>query len=110
MGAVTLTPDGSHRTQNFLVRQLTQLANAIRAHCGQFGLVVPKGVPNMGRLVAEAETADLPIEARMPLKLLVGQFNDTKARRNTAIQTPNTWPHPTSCQSSPNPSSCGSHP
>ena len=70
----------SHRTRDFLVRQLTQLANAIRAHLGEFGLVVPKGVHNMGRLVAEAEAADLPTEARMPLDLLVGQFGDTKAR------------------------------
>ena len=70
----------SHRTRDFLVRQLTQLANAIRAHLGEFGLVVPKGVHNMNRLVAEAEAADLPAEARMPLDLLVGQFADTKAR------------------------------
>lgn len=69
-----------HRTRDFLVRQLTQLANAIRAHLGEFGLVVPKGVHNMGRLVTEAEVADLPAEARMPLDLLVGQFRDTKAR------------------------------
>ena len=34
----------------------------------------------MDRLVAAAETATLPAEARMPLDLLVGQFNDTKAR------------------------------
>lgn len=70
----------SHRTRDFLVRQLTQLANAIRAHLGEFGLVVPKGVHNMNRLVTEAQAADLPDEARMPLDLLVGQFNDTKAR------------------------------
>lgn len=70
----------SHRTRDFLVRQLTQLANAIRAHLGEFGLVVPKGVHNMNRLVTEAEAADLPAEARMSLDLLVGQFTDTKAR------------------------------
>jgi transposase len=27
----------SHRMRDFLVRQLTQLANAIRAHLGEFG-------------------------------------------------------------------------
>ena len=70
----------SHRTRDFLVRQLTQLANAIRAHLGEFGLVVPKGAHNMGRLVKEAAAADLPPEARMPLDLLVGQFAATKAR------------------------------
>lgn len=82
----------SHRTRDFLVRQLTQLANAIRAHLGEFGLVVPRGVHNMGRLVAEAEAADLPTEARMPLDLLVGQFADTKARID-AITTdlPSPW-------------------
>jgi transposase len=69
-----------HRARDFLVRQLTQLANAIRAHLGEFGIVVPKGVHNMGRLIAEAETADLPLEARMPLDLLAGQFRDTKQR------------------------------
>lgn len=73
----------SHRVRDFLVRQLTQLANAIRAHLGEFGLVVPKGVHNMNRLVAEAEAADLPPEARMPLDLLVGQFTDTKVRIDT---------------------------
>ena len=73
----------SHRTRDFLVRQLTQLANAIRAHLGEFGLVVPKGVHNMGRLVAEADAADLPPQARMPLELLAGQFSDTKARIDT---------------------------
>lgn len=73
----------SHRTRDFLVRQLTQLANAIRAHLGEFGLVVPKGVRDMGRLVAAAEAAHLPPEARMPLDLLVGQFADTKTRIDT---------------------------
>jgi transposase len=72
-----------HRTRDFLVRQLTQLANAIRAHLGEFGLVAPKGVHNMGRLVAEAGVAELPPEARAPLDLLSEQFRDTKARIDT---------------------------
>lgn len=73
----------SQRTRDFLIRQLTQLANAIRALLGKFGLVVPKGVHPMGRLLAEAEAAKLPPEARMPLDLLVGQFADTKTRIDT---------------------------
>lgn len=77
----------SHRARDFLVRQLTQLANAIRAHLGEFGLVVPKGVHNMGRLLAEAEAADLPPEARMPLDLLVGPFSDTKTRIDAITST-----------------------
>jgi transposase len=69
-----------HRTRDFLVRQLTQITNALRAHLGEFGIVVPKGVHNMGRLLAEAEAADLPSETREPLELLAGQFRDTKGR------------------------------
>lgn len=69
-----------HRTRDFLVRQLTQLANAIRAHLGEFGIVAPKGVHHMKRLVAAAEAADLPANARAPPDLLAGQFRDTKER------------------------------
>jgi transposase len=57
-----------------------QIANAIRAHLGEFGIVVPKGVHNMGRLLAEADAADLPPEAREPLDPLAVQFRDTKGR------------------------------
>jgi transposase len=60
------------RARDFLVHQLTRLANAIRGHLGEFGLCVPKGVHNMGRLCAEAEAAELPAGARMPLERLVG--------------------------------------
>ena len=69
-----------HRVRDFLVRQLTQLSNAIRAHLNEFGVVVPKGVHNIGRLLAEAEAADLPPEVRTPLDLLAGQFRDTRQR------------------------------
>lgn len=72
-----------HRTRDFLVRQLTQLANAIRAHRGEFGIVVAKGVHNMGRLVEAAGAADLPQAARLPLDLLVRQFTETKGRIDT---------------------------
>ena len=34
----------------------------------------------MGRLIAAAEAADLPAEARIPLDLLAGQFRDTRER------------------------------
>ena len=53
-----------HRTRVFPVRQLTQLAYAIRAHLGAFGLVAPKGVHTMGRPGCNAEAALLPSEAQ----------------------------------------------
>jgi len=69
-----------HRTRDFPVRQLTQIVNPIRGQLAEFGLVVPKGVHNLGRLVTKAKAADPPIEARMPPDLLVGQVTETKAR------------------------------
>ena len=69
-----------HRVRDFLVRQLTQTTNAIRAHLGEFGIVAPKGVHNVERLLATAETANLPESARNPIRLLAEQFRDTKLK------------------------------
>ena len=40
------------RTRDLLVRQRTQLINALRGHMGEFGVVVPQGASQAGRLVA----------------------------------------------------------
>lgn len=69
-----------HRTRDFLVRQLTQVTNAMRAHLGEFGIVAPKGVHNVARLLASAETADLPENARGSIELLAEQFHDTQTK------------------------------
>jgi transposase len=69
-----------HRTRDFLVRQLTQVTNAIRAHLAEFGIVAPKGVHNVERLLTVAEDAALPEGARNPVKLLAEQFRDTQMK------------------------------
>ena len=69
-----------HRTRDFLVRQQTQLSNAIRAHLGEFGIVVAKGVHNVERLLTLAEEAALPEAARQSIRLLAEQFRDTHGR------------------------------
>jgi len=70
----------THRVRDFLVRQLTQVTNAIRAHLGEFGIVAPKGVHNVERLLAMAEDAALPESARQPMQVLAEQFRDTRRR------------------------------
>ncbi len=70
----------THKAREFLVRQLTQVTNAIRAHLGEFGIVAPKGVHNVGRLLEAGERADLPAAARAPLRLLADQFFETRKR------------------------------
>ena len=53
-----------HRTRDFLVRRLTQIANALRARLAEFGVVVPKGIHNLERLLtatdARPATGDPP--------------------------------------------------
>ncbi|MFV0409160.1 MAG: IS110 family transposase, partial [Paracoccus sp. (in: a-proteobacteria)] len=38
----------TRKAREFLVRQQTQTVNAIRAHLGEFGIVVAQGIHNMG--------------------------------------------------------------
>lgn len=70
----------THRVRDFLVRQQTQLANAIRAHLGEFGIVTARGVHNVARLLSMAEAAALPEPARQSIRLLAEQFRDTHDR------------------------------
>ena len=77
----------AHRTRDFLVRQLTQLTNAIRARLGEFGIGAPKGVHNVERLLAMAEDTALPEPARQPMQLLAEQFRDTHKRIDAVTAT-----------------------
>lgn len=70
----------THKAREFLVRQQTQLVNAIRAHLGEFGMVLPKGIHNTDRLIAACDRADLPTPARKALNLLADQLIDTQKK------------------------------
>ena len=67
-----------HKTRDFLVRQRPQIVNAIRAHLGEFGAVVAKGLHNVDRLLEAA--CDVPPAAVPALDMLSGQLRDTRAR------------------------------
>jgi transposase len=54
--------------------------NAIRAHLGEFGIVVAKGIHNADRLIAACDRADLPVPARKALNLLADQLVDTQRK------------------------------
>lgn len=66
-----------HRTRALLIRQRTMLANALRAHLAEFGIVAAKGLSQLGALAAvatdEAETR-IPAVARPALRALVDQI------------------------------------
>ncbi len=71
-----------HKARDFLVRQRTQTVNAIRAHPGEFGIVIAKGIHNVARLLEAAR--DVPAAARPALELLTDQLRDLEARIDEA--------------------------
>ena len=67
-----------HRARDFLVGQVTQIGNAIRAHMAEFGIVTAKGSKRVAALAEELVA--LPEAARLPLRALFDQLAETQAR------------------------------
>jgi transposase len=66
-----------HRTRDLLVRQRTQLVNALRGHLAEFGVVAAKGITKLSgllALIADAADERLPPLARELLATLVEQL------------------------------------
>jgi transposase len=62
-----------HRTRDLLIRQRTQLINALRAHLAELGIVAAQGCEGIKKLlaiVADERDARLPIDARASLIVL----------------------------------------
>lgn len=64
------------RTRNLLVRQRTQLINALRGHMTEFGMVVAQGPMHVARLIAIVgdPDSDLPESARVVLEVLIAEL------------------------------------
>ena len=70
-----------HRARELLVRQRTQLINAVRGHLAEFGLVAPRGPWNLPLLLARLEEdAAVPEPARQVVQLLAAQLEDVGGR------------------------------
>src|ERR1700755_2668595 len=66
-----------HRTRDLLMRQRTQLINALRAHLAELGIVAAQGrqgIRELLTIVADHEDRRVPIEARASLMLLAAQL------------------------------------
>ncbi len=67
-----------HRTRDLLIRQRTQLINALRAHLAEFGLVAEKGRDGIAELAAivtdESNSHELPVAMKQALQALLDQF------------------------------------
>ena len=67
-----------HRARDFLVGQVTQTGNSIRAHMAEVGIVTAKGSKRVADLAEELDT--LPKAARPPLRVLFDQLAEIQER------------------------------
>src|SRR6202048_1232431 len=66
-----------HRTRDLLLRQRTQVINALRAHLAELGVVAAQGREGLKELlaiIADEKDARLPIDARASLIVLAAQL------------------------------------
>jgi transposase len=68
-----------HRARELLIRQRTQLINAVRGHLAEFGLVVARGPWNVPELLASME-GGVPEATRQVIQLLAAQLDDVGRR------------------------------
>src|SRR5471032_1702867 len=74
-----------HRTRDLLIRQRTQLINALRAHLAELGLVAAKGHEGLHQLVtAVTESSDerLPSDAGFACQTIVAQLHAVQTQVN----------------------------
>jgi len=74
-----------HRTRDLLIRQRTQLINALRAHLAELGLVAAKGREGLQQLVtAVTESGDerLPSDAGVACQVIVAQLHAVQTQVN----------------------------
>ena len=73
------------RVRERLIRQRTQVINALRGHLAEFGQVVPQGASNASKLIAIVDDPEsgLPVEATATLQVLIGTPAQIEAQIGT---------------------------
>jgi transposase len=74
-----------HRTRDLLIRQRTQLINALRAHLAELGLVAAKGREGLQQLVAAVTNSSderLPSDAGFACQTIVAQLHAVQTQVN----------------------------
>ena len=83
-----------HRTRALLLRQRTQLINAVRGHLAEFGLIARRGARNIRELtdlVRDTGSDKLPDTARAMLVLLLEQIREAELRVRKTEQALEAW-------------------
>jgi transposase len=84
-----------HRGRELLVRQRTMLANALRGHLAEFGLIAAQGLHKVAGLIAivmDVEDERVPDMARQVLRLILAGRRCDCASPGTRAATPPSWP------------------
>src|SRR6476620_2624321 len=72
------------RTRDLLVRQRTQLINAIRGHLTEYGWIAPKGPSHVAKLTdhieEEAMASSLPEAARPMLRVMLDLLTELNGK------------------------------
>ena len=66
-----------HRTRDLLMRQRTQVINALRAHMAELGIVAAQGregIKELLKIIAREEDARLPVDAHTSLVVVAAQL------------------------------------
>jgi len=66
-----------HRTRDLLMRQRTQVINALRAHMAELGIVAAQGrdgIKELLKIIASEQDARLPVDAHTSLVVLAAQL------------------------------------
>src|SRR6266853_3658745 len=66
-----------HRTRDLLMRQRTQVINALRAHMAELGIVAAQGrdgIKELLKIIASEQDARLPVDAHASLVVLAAQL------------------------------------
>ena len=66
-----------HRTRDFLMRQRTQVINALRAHMAELGIVFAQGregLKELLKIIASEQDARLPVDAHTSLVVLAAEL------------------------------------
>ena len=76
-----------HRTRDLLMRQRTQLINALRAHLAELGIVAAQGregVKELLKIIASEQDARLPVDAHASLVVLAAGSGTAEHRSDEA--------------------------
>src|SRR6201988_3367844 len=78
----------SHRTRDLLIRQRTQLINALRAHLAEFGLVAETGREGLAQLAAiVTDESALASAMKQALRAIVDQLAALELQIGTLDRT-----------------------